>query len=163
MSGLCPRRFESCRRRFFSQANGFVAEWSKALDSSSSLHLKAWVRIPPEPHITTGLVAQLDSASDFESGGCRFESCRGRSFWWLGSNPYAALGSNPNKPPCRRGISSIGRVRRSQRRGTGIETRILQSFGTQGPQWRNWIAHQTSNLGVVGSNPTWGALAFSTE
>ena len=24
------------------------------------------------------------------------------------------------------------------------------------PQWRNWIAHQTSNLGVVGSIPTWG-------
>ena len=29
----------------------------------------------------------------------------------------------PLFPP--RGISSIGRVRRSQRRGTGIETRIL--------------------------------------
>ena len=26
-----------------------MAEWSKALDSSSSLHLKAWVRIPLEP------------------------------------------------------------------------------------------------------------------
>ena len=24
------------------------------------------------------------------------------------------------------------------------------------PHWRNWIAHQTSNLGVVGSSPTWG-------
>ena len=24
------------------------------------------------------------------------------------------------------------------------------------PVWRNWIAHQTSNLGVVGSSPTWG-------
>ena len=24
------------------------------------------------------------------------------------------------------------------------------------PLWRNWIAHQTSNLGVVGSNPTRG-------
>ena len=24
------------------------------------------------------------------------------------------------------------------------------------PRWRNWIAHQTSNLGVVGSNPTRG-------
>ena len=22
------------------------------------------------------------------------------------------------------------------------------------PHWRNWIAHQTSNLGVVGSSPT---------
>ena len=25
------------------------------------------------------------------------------------------------------------------------------------PHWRNWIAHQTSNLGVEGSNPSWGA------
>ena len=49
-------------------------------------------------------------------------------------------------------------MRRSQRRGTGIETRILHSFANQEPQWRNWIAHQTSNLGVVGSNPTWGVL-----
>ena len=109
-----------------------------------------------------GLVAQLDSASDFESGGCRFESCRGRSFctreawlagvggWWL--RPVQAA---------QRGISSIGRVRRSQRRGTGIETRILHAFASQEPQWRNWIAHQTSNLGVVGSNPTWGALCFA--
>ena len=34
----------------FAHRSGFVAEWSKALDSSSSLHLKAWVRIPPEPY-----------------------------------------------------------------------------------------------------------------
>ena len=33
----------------FAHRSGFVAEWSKALDSSSSLHLKAWVRIPLEP------------------------------------------------------------------------------------------------------------------
>ncbi len=26
------------------------------------------------------------------------------------------------------------------------------------PRWRNWIAHQTSNLGVVGSIPTRGVL-----
>jgi hypothetical protein len=127
-------------------------------------------------------VAQLDSASDFESGGCRFESCRGRSFlagpspWgsvpgkearrWLGSGGgREARDRVPGKGAIarQRGISSIGRVRRSQRRGTGIETRILQSFGTQGPQWRNWIAHQTSNLGVVGSNPTWGAHAFGSS
>ena len=40
---------------------GFMAEWSKALDSSSSLHLKAWVRIPLEPPFVTtirGPVAQ---------------------------------------------------------------------------------------------------------
>ena len=39
---------------------GFMAEWSKALDSSSSLHLEAWVRIPLEPVLTMcrGPVAQ---------------------------------------------------------------------------------------------------------
>ncbi len=26
------------------------------------------------------------------------------------------------------------------------------------PSWRNWIAHQTSNLGVAGSNPAGGAF-----
>ena len=29
------------------------------------------------------------------------------------------------------------------------------------PHWRNWIAHQTSNLGVLGSNPRWGAFCRS--
>ena len=29
-------------------------------------------------------------------------------------------------------------------------------FPSGAPQWRNWIALQTSNLEVVGSNPTWG-------
>ena len=123
------------------------------------------------------LVAQLDSASDFESGGCRFESCRGRSFLhrsggsdgfepaWIEARSVC-LGSSPGwwlgaVGAAQRGISSIGRVRRSQRRGTGIETRILHAFASQEPQWRNWIAHQTSNLGVVGSNPTWGALCFA--
>ena len=90
-----------------------MAEWSKALDSSSSLHLKAWVRIPLEPvllqHI--GPCGAMDSALDFGSSGCRFESCQGRLLitrvW---------------------GISSIGRVRALQARGTGIETRILHCF-----------------------------------
>ena len=31
------------------------------------------------------------------------------------------------------------------------------------PPWRNWIAHQTSNLGVVGSIPTGGVLLFSKK
>ena len=30
-------------------ASGSMAEWSKATDSSSVLHLKAWVQIPLEP------------------------------------------------------------------------------------------------------------------
>ena len=30
---------------------------------------------------------------------------------------------------------------------------------TQKPSWRNWIAHQTSNLGVAGSNPA-GGVSF---
>ena len=28
------------------------------------------------------------------------------------------------------------------------------------PRWRNWIAHQTSNLGVAGLNPARGVLVF---
>ena len=54
-----------------------MAERSKALDSSSSLHLEAWVRIPLEPCII-GPCGAMDSALDFESSGCRFESCQGR-------------------------------------------------------------------------------------
>ena len=89
-----------------------MAEWSKALDSSSSLHLKAWVRIPLEPLLgkSRGPCGAMDSALDFESSGCRFESCQGRLLTRVW------------------GISSIGRVRRLQRRGTGIETRILHCF-----------------------------------
>ena len=34
-------------------------------------------------------------------------------------------------------------------------------FPSGGPQWRNWIALQTSNLEVVGSNPTWGGTFSS--
>ena len=79
----------------------------------------------------------------------------------LGTSLFGGVGSNPTPVTDLWGISSIGRVRRSQRRGTGIETRILHAFASQEPQWRNWIAHQTSNLGVVGSNPTWGALCFA--
>ena len=57
-----------------------MAEWSKALDSSSSLHQKAWVRIPLEPvlGIAHWPCGAMDSALDFESSGCRFESCQGR-------------------------------------------------------------------------------------
>ena len=25
-------------------------------------------------------------------------------------------------------------------------------------QWRSWIAHETSNFGVLGSNPSWWAI-----
>ena len=48
----------------------------------------------------------------------------------LGTSLFGGAGSNPASvtfglQDYLRGISSIGRVRRSQRRGTGIETRIL--------------------------------------
>ena len=96
----------------FARNEGFMAEWSKALDSSSSLHLKAWVRIPLEPVLpqAVGPVAQ-----------------------WIArlTSDQAVAGSSPARvdplfvAPALWGISSIGRVRRLQRRGTGIETRIL--------------------------------------
>jgi hypothetical protein len=48
----------------------------------------------------------------------------------LGTSLFGGEGSNPSSVMTTfalytRGISSIGRVRRLQRRGTGIETRIL--------------------------------------
>ena len=66
------------------------------------------------------------------------------------------------------GISSIGRVRRSQRRGTGIETRILQSFSTIFKQIGIFILttadisqlgeRQTEDLKVPGSIPGGGTV-----
>ena len=57
------------------------------------------------------LVAQLDSASDFESGGCRFESCRG---CFLSTPPPwgrdARVGWEPNSVSLR---SSDGRAQDS--------------------------------------------------
>ena len=51
----------------------------------------------------------------------------------LGTSLSGGVGSNPTSVSITFciawGISSIGRVRRSQRRGTGIETRILHLFG----------------------------------
>ena len=106
-----------------------MAERSKALDSSSSLHLEAWVRIPLEPCII-GPCGAMDSALDFESSGCRFESCQGRLFCFLESSPLGPVGSEAGRAAAwtlrnEWGISSIGRVRALQARGTGIETRIL--------------------------------------
>ena len=46
----------------------------------------------------------------------------------LGTSLFGGVGSNPTPVTLQWGISSIGRVRRSQRRGTGIETRILHLF-----------------------------------
>ena len=60
-----------------------------------------------------------------------------------------------------RGISSIGRVRALQARGTGIETPILHSIFVCASV-AQWIARQTSNLKVVGSTPIRGEfLVFS--
>ena len=39
-----------------------------------------------------------------------------------------------------------------------VTLRGFKSHLTHMPHWRNWIAHQTSNLGVVGSSPTWGTF-----
>ena len=58
-------------------------------------------------------------------------------FGGKGSNPFRVTRFGAYRFYAVRGISSIGRVRRSQRRGTGIETRILH-FNT------------TSTVGLVG-------------
>ena len=55
------------------------------------------------------------------------------------------------------GISSIGRARRSQRRGTGTETRILHRFSCMRVALvAQMVERKTLNLVVVGSIPTEG-------
>lgn len=61
-------------------------------------------------------VAQLDRALDFGSNGCGFKSHHGYIFFYLYFLYYLW------------GISSIGRARRQQRRGTEIKTRILHNM-----------------------------------
>ena len=58
-----------------------------------------------------------------------------------------------------RGISSIGRVRALQARGTGIETRILHCFVTiRVALVAQMVERKTLNLVVVGSIPTEGVV-----
>ena len=60
------------------------------------------------------------------------------------------------------GISSIGRVRALQARGTGIETRILHHFVTiRIDIVAQMVERKTLNLVVVGSIPTEGVFSFS--
>ena len=57
------------------------------------------------------------------------------------------------------GISSIGRVRALQARGTGIETRILHHFVTiRIALVAQMVERKTLNLVVVGSIPTEGVF-----
>ena len=88
-------------------SHGFMAERSKALDSSSSLHLEAWVRIPLEPCII-GPCGAMDSALDFESSGCRFESCQGRQFCFLESSPWVRSGLKRAAPPRGHSVTNGG-------------------------------------------------------
>ena len=93
-------------------------------------------------HPTRALVAQLAALRSYEpmvqgSSPCRSIFCPSQCGWmaeWskalvLGTSLFGGVGSNPTPVTLQWGISSIGRVRRSQRRGTGIETRILHLFG----------------------------------
>ena len=60
------------------------------------------------------------------------------------------------------GISSIGRVRALQARGTGIETRILHHFVTiRVALVAQMVERKTLNLVVVGSIPTEGVFLLS--
>ena len=136
-----------------------MAEWSKALDSSSSLHLKAWVRIPPEPYYCTALVAQLDSASDFESGGCRFESCRGCFLPDLGLGfPAKGAPSAPEEPEDRTfgGLAQSVECVVCNDEAPGSKPGFSSSFTVSGIL-AEWLRRQIRNLlgyARVGSNPT---------
>ena len=118
---------------------------------------RSWVRNPPEA-LLIALVAQLAALRSYEpmaqgSSPCRsifsqYDSTRcGWMAEWskalvLGTSLSGGVGSNPTPVSFASvmmwGISSIGRVRRSQRRGTGIETRILHfcSSRRQAPRVR---------------------------
>ena len=116
----------------FASNQGFMAEWSKALDSSSSLHLKAWVRIPLEPAFGSnptdkGPVAQWIARLTSNQAVAGSSPAR---VGFLLRYERGALWRCQGRLLITRvwGISSIGRVRRLQRRGTGIETRILHCF-----------------------------------
>ena len=144
------------------------------------------------------LVAQLDKASDYESEDWGFKSLQGYLLLFLESEkisveesyaqagPFHAwmpewskgadlrsagqfvrLGSNPS-PGSIWGISSIGRVRALQARGTGIETPMLH-FATRGfaKRARGWprgrafalvaqlVEHGSNKPRVGGSSPSW--------
>jgi hypothetical protein len=108
--------------------------------------------------VTFALVAQLAALRSYEpmaqgSSPCRsifsppYSTQRGWMAEWskalvLGTSLSGGVGSNPTPVSFASvmmwGISSIGRVRRSQRRGTGIETRILHfcRSGRQAPRER---------------------------
>ena len=106
---------------------------------------RSWLPLP----CSSVPVAQLDKASDYESEDWGFESLQGYNFCFvfvlvlahiarpvltvksacsvmviIGASQALDPGSIPGKR--KGGISSIGRVRALQARGTGIETPMLQ-------------------------------------
>ena len=111
---------------------------------------RSWLPLP----CSSVPVAQLDKASDYESEDWGFESLQGYYFCFVFvlilahiARPVLTVKSacsvmviigasqalDPGSIPGRRtamlwGISSIGRVRALQARGTGIETPMLHSF-----------------------------------
>ena len=100
---------------------------------------RSWVQAPQGARFRDVMV----SISDFES-----------------DNP----GSNPG------GTSS--QVTRVRSKGNDLRSFAIRFVGSnptpsirslkkrQLPHWRNWIAHQTSNLGVAGSSPVVGMIVF---
>ena len=124
---------------------------------------RSWVRNPPEASfcIIRELLWRSWQRFGLMSRWSRVRAPAGASFFgiekgwmaeWskalvLGTSLFGGVGSNPTPVTDLWGISSIGRVRRSQRRGTGIETRILHfCMGrAQGAAGRSpWAAGQAS-------------------
>ena len=70
-----------------------MAEWSKALDSSSSLHLEAWVRIPPEPAFWDTSITTLSSFRESNP----FQTVKGLVAQWIArkTSNLKVAGSSP--------------------------------------------------------------------
>ena len=139
---------------------------------------RSWVRNPPEA-LLIALVAQLAALRSYEPMAQGSSPCRSifsrrdstQSGWmaeWskalvLGTSLFGGVGSNPTPVTFAErsihltwGISSIGRVRRSQRRGTGIETRILHMCF-----YSIVVSTPACGAGDPGSNPGRGTILAS--
>ena len=67
----------------------------------------------------------------------------------LGTSLFGGVGSNPTPVTDVWGISSIGRVRRSQRRGTGIEPGTYRVLGGR----HNQLDHRSTTASSEGLEP----------
>ena len=143
MSGLCPHEFESRRRRLFY----IMVSWPSGLRRSTQVRVYICRRgfESHRNHNISGPVAQWIARKT-------------SNLKVAGSSParvvfaHVILGFDLKVgwafPLVSWGISSIGRVPRLQRGGTGIETRILHLYASLA----KWLRHSLCKRGIASSN-----------